>query len=355
MKNTQMVTILLLLTTMAACGRETSNSQVSAFSREQLQRHSEDEFSPVNRRLYYGGVTLPFLSLPHDAERGILVYENGIESRDVRNVRRIARALGQDVSGLENVDSAELFSKEVIRFYREQFGRNSFDDNAATINISVDVNRNLALDPSLGDNAAWMSEKSLFFFGAGGQLFKPFAQGSDVVGHEFTHAVVSATSNLEYKGQSGALNEHFADVFGEMFQAYTEEKEPGFLIGEGIMKDPTKPLRDMLNPAEGLAKQPGHVNDIPAEYDGSCVADGNNDNCGVHTLSGIPNRYSALVIQRLGWLKVRDIFFKVMTERLQSNASFFDYAEAMSDECSVQLAASDCDVLRQSLTDVGLL
>ncbi len=34
------------------------------------------------------------------------------------------------------------------------------------------------------------------------------------VAHELTHGVTQETANLEYKDQSGALNESFSDVFG---------------------------------------------------------------------------------------------------------------------------------------------
>ena len=42
----------------------------------------------------------------------------------------------------------------------------------------------------------------------------------DTVGHEFTHAVVHYTADLIYQGQSGALNESFADIFGEAVERY---------------------------------------------------------------------------------------------------------------------------------------
>ena len=144
-KRTLSTSILLIF--IASCGQVT-DSQSSSFSTEQLKRHSEDEFEPVVRRLYYGGVTHPLLNLPHDAERGILVYTDDNESPNVRNARRLARLVGREISGLENVDAGNHLSKEILRFYREQFGRNSYDDHAAAVNISVDVNRNLQIDPN---------------------------------------------------------------------------------------------------------------------------------------------------------------------------------------------------------------
>ena len=56
-------------------------------------------------------------------------------------------------------------------------------------------------------------------FGDGdGQLFTPLARCLDVAGHELGHGVVSGTADLVYHNQSGALNEHFADVFGWLLQ-----------------------------------------------------------------------------------------------------------------------------------------
>ena len=37
----------------------------------------------------------------------------------------------------------------------------------------------------------------------------PIVKAYDVAGHEFTHAVTSSESNLEYYGESGAINEHY--------------------------------------------------------------------------------------------------------------------------------------------------
>ena len=51
-------------------------------------------------------------------------------------------------------------------------------------------------------------------YGAGDAEYKPFAADLDVEGHEMTHGVVEHTAGLLYVGQHGALNEAFADYFG---------------------------------------------------------------------------------------------------------------------------------------------
>lgn len=82
------------------------------------------------------------------------------------------------------------------------------------------------------ENAMWMESLQLFLFGDGGGELKNFVGSLEVVAHEFTHAVISSTSRFEYVGQSGALNEHFADVFGIMALYYFNPKtENPFLVG----------------------------------------------------------------------------------------------------------------------------
>lgn len=43
---------------------------------------------------------------------------------------------------------------------------------------------------------------------------------TDIVAHEMTHILTDYTSNLIYKGESGALNESFSDIFGDMIERY---------------------------------------------------------------------------------------------------------------------------------------
>ena len=60
-----------------------------------------------------------------------------------------------------------------------------------------------------------------------GQTFIRFTKSLDVVGHELTHGVVSHECNLVYQGESGALNEHFADVFGSLIRQWEDQEERG--------------------------------------------------------------------------------------------------------------------------------
>lgn len=104
----------------------------------------------------------------------------------------------------------------------------------------------------LRQNAAWMGPWKLMLFGGGGSLMKDFEKALDVVGHELTHAVIDSTSKLEYEGESGALNEHFADVFGVTVEAAYENPEHPYRIGDTVMgpwlRKRGHALRDMMEP-----------------------------------------------------------------------------------------------------------
>src|SRR5215216_6480057 len=64
-------------------------------------------------------------------------------------------------------------------------------------------------------NAFWDGRRMVFGDGDN-EIFLRFTKSLDVIGHELGHGVIEDEAGLEYWGQSGALNEHFADVAGVM-------------------------------------------------------------------------------------------------------------------------------------------
>lgn len=124
-----------------------------------------------------------------------------------------------------------------------------------------------------------------------------------MIGHELTHGVESFTSNLEYRNQSGALNEHFADVFGVLIKQWKNGEtalKRNWLVGaEVLVPAPTRrAIRDMENPGTafvndpdlGTDPQPGHMRQLSR---------GAADRGGVHINSGIPNRAFVLFAKAL--------------------------------------------------------
>lgn len=256
-----------------------------------------------------------------------------------------------------------------LAFYQTQFGRDSYDGQGTAIDAIVRIGKIPVDILGLRQNAAWVAPLKLFAFGGGDPKgLNNFTQALDVIAHEFTHAVIETTSQLAYEGESGALNEHLADVFGEMIQTLSGKGAAGneMLIGEDVLTPDLKAafqkktgrelrgLRDMLHPERGLEKQPGSVAETPAEYGAGCSPQRENDNCGVHLMNGIPNHLAALIVQKLGWSRVEKVFYNTMTGRLTSHATFRDYAHALLDECALQLSAGECQTVSDAVSAVGI-
>src|SRR5690606_38689670 len=137
----------------------------------------------------------------------------------------------------------------------------------------------------------------------------------------------------KYEGQSGALNEHLADVFGAVIEFSYEQGSRPFLIGDTVLRgnlaQKADALRDMERPHLGVDWQPGHVSEIPDALGPGCVAGLGNANCGVHIRSGVPTRMSSLVIRALGRDKSARLFYRVMTARLRADSDFVDSANPL--------------------------
>lgn len=216
----------------------------------------------------------------------------GKPDREVRDGDKVARSEGDGTTGNEAVDQAYDYSGQVYDYFWKQFGRDSYDGKGAQIVINVN-------DPSTA-NAAWNPNDRRIHFADGWLAL-------DVMGHEFTHAVVESTAGLKYEGQSGALNESMADIFGSNIDGNWE-------IGEGTDGGA---IRDMADPER--FGQPAHVDDF---------VDTTSDHGGVHTNSGIPNHAYYLMAEALGRDKASQIVYRALTEHLKPDSGFNDFRTA---------------------------
>lgn len=230
---------------------------------------------------------------------------------------KLVRTEGQRAVKDVAVNEAYNHSGYVYDFYYKIFTRNSLDDKGMSLISSVHLGRNF-------NNAFWNGEQMAYGDGDG-SLFVRFTKALDVVGHELTHGVVTHTCNLQYQGEPGALNEHFADVMGALvsqWRARQTAKQAPWTIGAEIMGPGTtaKCLRTFKDepayqndPLLGNDPQPKYLKD---KYTGSA------DNGGVHINSGIPNHAFYLVAMELGgqaWAKAGMIWYKTLLALNQSS------------------------------------
>lgn len=224
----------------------------------------------------------------------------------------LIRAEGQQPIGTSDVsrDPDECYEGfgATYDFFKTVLGRNSIDGRGLRLIGSVHYGRKY-------DNAMWDGEQMIFGDGDG-VIFNGFTDELDVIGHELTHGVTQYTANLEYQGESGALNESMSDCFGSMIKQYTLKQtsaDADWLIGEGILAKGINgvALRSMKEPGTAYDDpQLGGKDPQPANY-----ADrykGREDNGGVHINSGIPNKAFYLACIALGgnsWDQCGKIWF----------------------------------------------
>jgi len=273
------------------------------------------------------------------------IYENGNKV-----------GLGKVTAG-NRAKAAYKNFKKVEDFYQEQFNRDGFDNKGHDVKVFINVNRFNPLNLlKFRENAAWVGQDTkMFMIGGGGKMLGKFEYSTDVIAHEYTHAVIDATSALIYEKESGALNEHLADMFGIFVKNYKEEAKEPFMIGDTVVTAATNKtsLRDMEHPNNGLSAQPGHMNEYPEKFK-NCTPSRKNDHCGVHNLSGIPNKVGQLIVSSIGWRKARNLYYRVMVDRLLPTSNFVDYKEQMTAECNIQLKEHDCKNVEAAFNRVGL-
>lgn len=174
----------------------------------------------------------------------------------------------------------------------------------------------------------------------------------DILAHEYTHGMIDYTSDLVYRNQSGALNESFADIFGELVEEYDATAE--WLHGE----DRGNANRSLADPPAG--GDPDHM--VPSvDGNGTGYRNLSSDNGGVHTNSGIPNKVAYLLasggthngfpIDGIGVTKLGRLSWYVMTH-LPNNASFARDASATVDRAERWAASGSRGFTRQDGCDV---
>ncbi len=227
--------------------------------------------------------------------------------------------------------------QKTVDYYLNTLGRNSRDGQGASI-------RGIAHYGQQYNNAYWSSYERQMVFGDGdGSQFLPFGGALDVVAHEFSHAVVSATANLIYANQSGALNESFADVMSIMVdrENWTEgEDAMGPYAGQDA-------IRSLENPE--LYGNPSKMSDY---------MDISYDNGGVHFNCGIPSHAAYLVGNRE---VVEKVWYRTLNQgHVGPSANFKDMAEGTLTACDElaekgTLTQTNCDAVLKAWVDVGVL
>lgn len=240
---------------------------------------------------------------------------------------------------------AHYGAQKTYDYWQESFGWSSWDGSGGLMRSYVHWDAGWF-------NASWNGRFARFGDGRGDPLTH-----IDVVAHEFTHGLVDATADLVYRDESGALNESFADIFGNAVENYALEDTSDWFIGVESFT-----FRNMANP--------GQYGD-PDTYLGNNWHTASSDNGGVHVNSGVQNFWYYLLVNggsgtndhgldytvdSLGWEKASAIAFRNLSTYLTQSSQYYDARlgalQAAADlygECSPEVLA-----VSQAWAAVGL-
>lgn len=205
----------------------------------------------------------------------------------------------------------DKYARDTYAFYHDNFGRHSFDGGGAQVEVFIH---------STVDDASWSAG-----LGCDTISFRTGWVDYEIMTHEFTHAVISYTSELIYKFEPGALNESYADIMAVV--ADRENGDINWLLAEDRTNN-MGAIRNVQNPSidRYSSYNPGTPNG-DGEYP---------DNGGVHSNSGIGNKtaylmaegdtFNSISVNAMGLRKMRDLKYFSFVE-LPSNAQFLDARE----------------------------
>ncbi|MCY7759729.1 M4 family metallopeptidase [Bacillus inaquosorum] len=263
------------------------------------------------------------------------------------------RSEGDPTTEDDSINHAYEYTGLVRDYFKNVFNRNSIDNQGLDIILNVHYGNKYL-------NAFWDGDEMTFGDGDG-EIFISFAHSKDVIGHELSHGIVQYTANLVYKSQPGALNEHFADVFGTAIKQYSNNQtadDADWLIGNDIMGPKLfgEALRSMKAPGSaydnklmGKDQQVSHMKDY---YSGSA------DNQGVHINSGIMNRAFYLVAMDIGTDKAVRVWYHAL-QNLWATANFNDAVHVIVRSAQILTKSGEVpfgttQTIRGAFKEVGL-
>ncbi len=266
---------------------------------------------------------------------------------------KLVRGEGDPSNGDSAVDDAYDSAGSVYDLYFDEFKRNSVDGAGMPLVHTVHHRKKY-------NNAFWDGEQMAYGDGDG-VIFSKFTELS-VIGHEMSHGVVQFSGGLRYEGESGALNESFADVFGALTLQRAKGQnahEADWLIGKGILGPNINGVALRSMKAPGTAYSDAMLGQDPQPYHMDFFVNTTSDNGGVHINSGIPNHAFYLYAQYMGgkaWKTPGKVWYDTMQRLNNPLASFAQWAALTVDVANglFGTGAMEAIMLRRAWKLVGI-
>ena len=320
--------------------------------------------TPVLAYHVNGGSTSPYSSF--DAFIGVSSMQVLLYMDKTEKLSPFSDPLGIDVGVYDDPTNTWIFDSSVDSYPTSDNTTNILIDNTLYMRNMIYALSNGTYESWAGADTVWRIEANLavsnaYFDGSWGIHFGVAYSTDDVIAHEWGHGYTQTVNNLNYIGESGAMNEAFSDIYGESvdilnadttdpdtMRSTTEQcavanggSDVGtrWVLGEDVSGTSGAGIRDMYYPE--CFGDPGTV-------DSGYFMCGTGDHNGVHTNSGVLNRlfatlvdggkYGDVVIDSIGLTKALNIFWRTSTY-LTSTSQFLDFGLALDQVCSASVGS----------------
>jgi Zn-dependent metalloprotease len=271
-------------------------------------------------------------------------------SREKLPARAIARAEGDPPTGDRAVDEAYDALGTFHRFFKDVFGRDSWDGKGGALEAVVHYGRDF-------DNCFWDGRRVVLGDGDG-RIFRPFHR-LDMVAKECSAGLVQSESKMRYQGQAGALIESLGFAFASLVKQYSLNQTAAgadWLIGDGLLvkgkalvslEEPGTAFDDSLL---GKDTQVGHMSKyVRTQW----------DNGGVHINCGIPNRAFALAAKALrgrSWERAGRIWYEALLGKDLGSGTFLQFARRTAAVAKARFAdmPAVAAAVRKAWSQVGI-
>lgn len=313
-----------------------------AQGREVRQERADMRTGPIVVEAPRGISTFVSAALSNAAATGVLKREVYDGRNRAALPGNLVRKEGDAATGDATVDEAFDGAQDVHELYWKEYQRDSIDGQGMAMVQTVHHRRDF-------NNAFWDGQQMVYGDGDG-SLFRKFTELS-VIAHEMSHGVVQFSGGLLYQGQSGALNESFADVFGVLTlqrKLGLEAHASDWLVGKGILGQQIRGVALRSMKAPGTAYSDVLLGQDPQPYHMDFYVNTTSDNGGVHINSGIPNHAFYLFAQYLGgkaWGTAGNIWYQTMQRINNPIATFAQWAAQTVDVAIGLHGAGSLEVL----------
>ncbi|MGW7580949.1 M4 family metallopeptidase [Kitasatospora sp. NPDC054768] len=184
-------------------------------------------------------------------------------------------------------------------------------------------------------NAFWDNGCFCMTYGDGPGNAKPLTE-LDVAAHEMIHGLTSATAGLEYRAESGGLNEATSDILATAVAFHTDNPTdvPGYLMGKRLnlngkgtpLRYLDRPSRDGRSPDywyDGIAGIDVHYSSGPANHFFYLLAEGS----GPRTINGIDYDSPTIdgrTVTGIGRVAAEQIWYRALTIYMTTTTDYHD-------------------------------